>query len=209
MNRPSRDLLPVNISLDPISRPPRRVNKTYQVNAHSEASLRFVLPNLGQSIRSQIPHIDPAIIGGAGQIPAIFTERDRPDLARFVAVCSQNQLTNVLKYHRVRAIRTNDLSLSLPYALLLSFLFRDTPYLHLTLKACASCYFAVLARDEMVDTEFMYAFKRLYERKIRFGRGMDTYRRGARGREECGFCRRESEDVGRMSCRSLLEDMQR
>lgn len=57
-----------------------------EIHAHAKAAracaARFVFPNLGSAPICNIPHVDPAIVGGARQVASIVAESNRPYLAR-------------------------------------------------------------------------------------------------------------------------------
>ncbi len=56
-----------------------------QVDAHTEAARsgtsRLILTDLGLGLIRYIPHVDPAVVCRAGQVAAVFTQSQRPNLA--------------------------------------------------------------------------------------------------------------------------------
>lgn len=113
------------------------------VNTHPKATLRLIFPNFLPS-SNQIPDIYPSVICCAGQKLSVFTERNRPYLASFVAILN--------------------LALFYPFPR-----FREAPYLYFAAETCACCYSSVAGGYDVVAAELVCAGNGLRKRDV--GRG--------------------------------------
>lgn len=69
-----------------------KLSVSAEVDAHTKASRScassLILANFGLGFVGNIPDVDPAVIGGAGQVAAVFAQRQRPHLARLDGAAS-------------------------------------------------------------------------------------------------------------------------
>ena len=173
---------------------------THQTYGEPKAAFRLVLPDLGHAGLIQAPDVHFPVDATASQITAIRTQRNGPDISRLNLVCPTLAYFSRLHYcpsfpqtNTEQGIHTTDLSIQLPLSIL-----PFTPHLDFPLKPRTCRALRLFRCDEVVDTQRVHAFERLYEREVGGCGAMNLDGRGAAGGEEGCGCRGEGEYIGGM-----------